>query len=450
MNIMQKRNLLSTIALCAAIFSANAKVIYVTPDGSNANDGTTWEKSVADIQNAYKIAVSGDEIWVAEGVYDLSRLTPVESPVCMVEMKDNVDLYGGFKKGDTSIEARELVNENEPWNFKNLTVITASSDLSVRPFDRADKAVTSTWRSTIDGVKFEGIKTSNARVLYLNNGTTVNNVWMDGCRADGNNSTFLYLERGGVITNSLFENNLKAANAVAGVVQLRGSQAEEAGLIMDNCVFRNNDCTSLSVYVTAGNLKEDRSNDIIVTNTKFLNNNALSLNLNNGMGDYTGRVALVDNCYFEGNECVSDASSNYDGSLAIISGVQSYLNRATIINNKNTAAEDADYKNSLIFVNNGVVSNSLIANNESAHASVSVVGTLVNSTIANNTGFVQLDKTGILFNTVVNNNADDKVKMINESTCILVASAFTNGALEGAADLEEGTVRSEEHTSELQ
>ena len=30
--------------------------------------------------------------------------------------------------------------------------------------------------------------------------------------------------------------------------------------------------------------------------------------------------------------------------------------------------------------------------------------------------------------------------MINESTCILVASAFTNGALEGAADLEEGTV----------
>ena len=147
---------------------------------------------------------------------------------------------------------------------------------------RSDKAVTSTWRSTIDGVKFEGIKTSNARVLYLNNGTTVNNVWMDGCRADGNNSTFLYLERGGVITNSLFENNLKAANAVAGVVQLRGSQAEEAGLIMDNCVFRNNDCTSLSVYVTAGNLKEDRSNDIIVTNTKFLNNNALSLNLNNG------------------------------------------------------------------------------------------------------------------------------------------------------------------------
>ncbi len=44
-------------------------VYYVKHDAAGANDGTSWTDAYTDLQRALAVAVHGDEIWVARGVY---------------------------------------------------------------------------------------------------------------------------------------------------------------------------------------------------------------------------------------------------------------------------------------------------------------------------------------------------------------------------------------------
>ena len=63
--------LVFVVFMCVAL--AGADVIYVDisasgPD-SDPNAGISWERAYVDLQNAIGAALSGDDIWVAEGIY---------------------------------------------------------------------------------------------------------------------------------------------------------------------------------------------------------------------------------------------------------------------------------------------------------------------------------------------------------------------------------------------
>ena len=71
MNLNQRFSLsiLVTITCLFAFGSAKAAIIYVDTDIDAAHDGQSWQTAFHNLQNALAIAVSGDEIRVAQGSY---------------------------------------------------------------------------------------------------------------------------------------------------------------------------------------------------------------------------------------------------------------------------------------------------------------------------------------------------------------------------------------------
>ena len=77
---------------------------YVRAAATGANTGVSWADAFTDLQAALQIAVAGDEVWVAEGVY-----YPTADTVRNIsfEPKSGVQLYGGFAGTETALDQRD-------------------------------------------------------------------------------------------------------------------------------------------------------------------------------------------------------------------------------------------------------------------------------------------------------------------------------------------------------
>jgi hypothetical protein len=100
------------LLVCAFIvFSSSAcmaKTVYVKTTGLDTNDGLSWETAKKTVTAGIAASVSGDEIWVAAGMYR-ERIT----------LNAGTGLYGGFAGTETSRDQR---------NWKtNITTLSANS-----------------------------------------------------------------------------------------------------------------------------------------------------------------------------------------------------------------------------------------------------------------------------------------------------------------------------------
>jgi len=80
-------------------------VIYVNVDANSGGEGSSWSDALNDIPSALSIAASGNEIWVAEGIYKPTNGT---DRTISFNLKSNVALYGGFY-GDEIHRSERLV-----------------------------------------------------------------------------------------------------------------------------------------------------------------------------------------------------------------------------------------------------------------------------------------------------------------------------------------------------
>lgn len=102
----------------------NRTRIYVDAGATGANNGSSWVDAYKYLQDALAAAVSGDQIWVAEGTYmpdQGSGLTPGDRTAKFL-LKNGVSIYGGFAGGETSRDQRDAVT--------NVTIL--SGDLAGR------------------------------------------------------------------------------------------------------------------------------------------------------------------------------------------------------------------------------------------------------------------------------------------------------------------------------
>lgn len=74
-----------------------ASVICVKPNGNDSNDGKSWIKAKATIQNGIDTAQSGDEVWVIKGTYTENII-----------LKDGVSVLGGFTGSEYRTSQRRI------------------------------------------------------------------------------------------------------------------------------------------------------------------------------------------------------------------------------------------------------------------------------------------------------------------------------------------------------
>jgi hypothetical protein len=70
--------------------------LYVDSGAPGENTGSTWDDAFTDLGTALARSISGDEVWVAAGIY-----TPGDDRSDAFSLINGVELYGGFAGGET-------------------------------------------------------------------------------------------------------------------------------------------------------------------------------------------------------------------------------------------------------------------------------------------------------------------------------------------------------------
>jgi len=81
-----------------------AGIIFVDASALGADNGSTWVDAYTDLQDALVAAASGDQIWVAEGVY---KPTTGANRAATFALADGVAIYGGFAGNEAYLYERD-------------------------------------------------------------------------------------------------------------------------------------------------------------------------------------------------------------------------------------------------------------------------------------------------------------------------------------------------------
>lgn len=156
-------------------------IIYVDESNTNSQqDGISWNTAFSKLQDALAIAIIGDTIWMAEGVY---KPTENNDRSISFEINTGVSIYGGFHTGDTTYGQR---------GNNTLTIISGdvsqggnSADYSLHVVKNNASGVLLDNVTIKDGnANGNGIDANGAGLL--NNGSIIlKNIKMLTCYADG-------------------------------------------------------------------------------------------------------------------------------------------------------------------------------------------------------------------------------------------------------------------------
>ena len=312
---------LLVLMLAIAPILTQAATIYVDQSATGNQDGTSWVDAYSNLRLAMLAANPGDEIWVTNDLYLPTTNGERDSTF---NLRDSVDMYGGFLGTETSIGQRI------PTNY---TILSGNIG---DPMDSVDNSKHVCWVSswfvemTLDGFILEDgqAETSSGSAVYTHEGyiTFVNCIFR--------NNFSLY---GGAICASVshlkyydcvFENN---RGIWGGAWQGWGGTDD----FFYNCTFTNNHSVALGGAVTA-----QLQTDVRMENCRFYGNWSRKGGAIATESD--GKVVCI-NCILDGNLADSGAAlANVDsGRIEIYHGaiVQNHANNlgGAIYNHQGTA-----------------------------------------------------------------------------------------------------------------
>ena len=243
-----------------------AKTIYVDKDATGSGTGTSWANAFIAIQPAITNATSGDELWIAEGMY-----------AGAVTCKSNVAVYGGFAGTESTLNQRDYTS--------HITIIGGGAP-----------TITAAKFSTLSGLTITGGGVYCSRCHPL----------IEHCVFTNNFETnALDLETTGEwdggtmnVTDCLFYNNVcRAINHNASTGYFTGPHP----LDVERCKFISND-TGVSEDGGAIFSTKDTA-ALTVKNCLFVGNKALNYGgaIGQTYGGGVGTTGLVVNCTFYKN-----------------------------------------------------------------------------------------------------------------------------------------------------
>jgi len=212
-----------------------AMVYYVDADANGLNDGSSWVNAYNYLQDALAVATSGDEIWVAEGIYKPDQgvgITPSDRTATF-QLKNGVSIKGGYAGfGEPDPNARDFV-VYETILSGDIGTAADSSDNSYHIVRGGDNAI-------LEGFTVFG---GNANGSFQTRNGTGGGLYNGDCRLVVADCTFEQNAafNGGAIFSSggalaVYESKFLANLALQGgaLVNLNGR------MTLSRCVMRNN------------------------------------------------------------------------------------------------------------------------------------------------------------------------------------------------------------------
>lgn len=136
------------VMLFAVVQQALAQdTLYVNDDATGANNGSSWADAYTSLQSALAAAQSGDQIWVATGVYYPTSGTNRSATFML---KNGVVLYGGFTGTETSLDQRD-------WQ-SNLTIL--SGDIDQNDTNDDGNFIAETWSHIVGNNSYNVVRGS--------------------------------------------------------------------------------------------------------------------------------------------------------------------------------------------------------------------------------------------------------------------------------------------------
>jgi len=270
---------LGTLALVAG--SAGAAVRYVNVAAPAGGNGTSWATAFPHLQDALAAAQSGDEIWVAQGIYFPDRNSVIPGGNgdrdASFNMKSGVALYGGFQGNETSRGQRSWIS----------------------------------FPTVLSGDIFTTAQTDNSRTVVMANGVNSGAI-LDGFTvtkgydSDGSSASQgaesagagMYISGGSpVIRNTVFSSNSSRGGA--------GIAAYFSSFTVQGCTFQNGWGDS-----RGGGIDIWQCSNIVIEDSVFKNNTAY---YGGGIYGNSGTSGRIERCTFEGNLSVNGGGVSWAG-----------------------------------------------------------------------------------------------------------------------------------------
>ena len=261
------------------VVPTRAEIIYVNKSAFGSNDGSSWVNAYKELSTALPMAQTGDEIWVAKGIYQ-PYIEGVSNSFIMVS---GIKLLGGFAGWES--------NENQRnWDL-NETTLTAQYMIDqngvVFPPYNILYCVSTDSTSTVDGFTFRDILAGpfngepcgsdqhkcfgGGIFLYSPSPSfptflTVQHCrFLENCCAAGGSAIGINFSEGAggyVIKHCYFKDNRAIEGGAMSIVVGSNTQYK---MLIDSCIFEENFAPNVavaSIYNTNTNIDLTFSNTI--------------------------------------------------------------------------------------------------------------------------------------------------------------------------------------------
>lgn len=385
-NIFSATTYICMLSLFMAFASTlNAQTIrYVKPSSSGAGNGSSWGDASNNIQAMINASTAGDQVWIAEGTYIVATT---------LEMKNGVNVYGGFQGSENNINARPKSDLDangtiENWEFTNATIFDGQNARRVvnqaNPF-----AVETIW----DGIVIiKGLNTEGAGAYIRTNGKLINCiVKQNAATSSGNRYGGGIYNNGGVVSYCLVNTN--TAFYGGGIYNNNGT--------ISYCTVSGNITTNAN-YSNGGG---------IYNNNGMISHCTVSGNTTNGSyysagGGIFNNGGVVNNCIVSGNVASCPYYGSSGGGISCANINTSIVNDCIIENNNANGNGGGIYQGN---VSRCIIKENISSNGGGLRNSIADNCLILNNNASNNGGGAHNDNYNYTFTncTFVGNMANE-------------------------------------------
>jgi hypothetical protein len=345
-------------------FNLFSQTVFVKTDGvpfTNLASHSTWETASNDLQaaiDAVAVLPSGGEVWVQRGVYIPMRSfngNPADPKTWSFVIKNNVAVYGGFVGVETSLEQRDLTD-----NEAESSVLSGDVGVINVATDNSSHVVYGTGLNNtaiLDGFFIkDGYANDDTHVPYgyrgggihsRDGGVFRNLIVVNNYAQYGGGGVYAY--KGGLFENCWIMNNTTSATGIGGGVY------SNMGGDFIHCIILSN-----AARKGAGIFTEHSLIDPVSVNSKFINC-AIGDNMATHQG---GGVYVVNGGNFINNIVANNetTSTSGEGGGFYIDGNANVVNTTISRNVANDMGGAVYIKSTANFVNAIVWGNNSVQN----------------------------------------------------------------------------------------